>query len=46
MTEPLDTEMTYASVVSLDTVKLAFIAAELQGLKAVAADIGSAYIQA
>ena len=46
MTEPLDVELTYASVVSLDTVKLAFIAAELQGLKAVAADIGSAYIQA
>ena len=46
MTEPLHQEETYSSVVSLDTVRLAFIAAELMDMKAVAADIGSAYIQA
>ena len=46
MTDPIDTEATYASVVSLDTVRLAFIAAELQELQAIAADISSAYIQA
>jgi len=45
-TEPLHQEYTYSSVVSLDTVRIAFIAAELMGLDVVAADIGSAYIQA
>ena len=46
MTAPLHQEDTYSSVVSLDTVRLAFIAAELMGMDIVAADIGSAYIQA
>ena len=46
MTDPLDTEATYAPVVTLDSVRLAFIAAELQELTIIAADIGSAFIQA
>ena len=46
MTEPLPQEETYSSVVALDTVRLAFVAAELMDMEIVAADIGSAYIQA
>ena len=46
MTDPIDNEYTFSSVVSLDIIRLTFIVATLMLLKVVAADIGSAYIQA
>ena len=46
MTPKLDTEDTYSSMISLDTIKLPFLAGELQDLKCMTGDISSAYIQA
>ena len=46
MIDPLPQEETYSSVVALDAVRLAFLAIELMDMEIVAADIGSAYIQA
>ena len=46
MTPKMDTEDSASTMVSLDTIKMAFIAAELMGLKVLAADITLAYIQA
>ena len=40
----LPKEDTYSGVVSLDTVKLAFVIAEMNGLQACVADIGNAYL--
>jgi hypothetical protein len=42
-TEPLDTDA-YAGVVSIDTIRLGFLIGELNGLQAVATDIGNAYL--
>ena len=46
MTAPLDPEEKYFSVVCLDTIRCIFIVSVLMDLQVVAADIGSAYIQA
>ena len=40
------TSLTYSSVVSRDSVRLAFLAAELNDLDVMAADIGNAYLNA
>lgn len=42
-TEPLDTDA-YSGVVSIDTIRLAFLLAELNGLTAIAMDISNAYL--
>ena len=42
-TEPLDTDA-YAGVVSIDTIRLGFLIGELNGLQAIATDIGNAYL--
>ncbi len=46
MTEKLDDNDKYSSVVSLDTIKMVFLCAKLTGLECLAADVTSAYIQA
>ena len=46
MTEKLDPEECNSSMISLDLIKFLFLAADLQELKATAADVASAYIQA
>ena len=46
MTEKLEIEDVTSTMISLDSIKLLFIAGELQGLKCMAADVTSAYIQA
>jgi len=45
MTPDLEEDL-YSGVVDLEVVRLAFVAATLQDLRVIAADIGSAYIQA
>ena len=45
MTPDLDDDL-YSGVVDLETVRIAFVAAVLMELQIVAADVGSAYIQA
>ena len=46
MTPKMDTEDSASTMVSLDTIKMVFLAAELMGLKVLSADITLAYIQA
>ncbi len=46
MTEKLDDNDKYSSVVSLDTIKMVFLCAKLMDLECLAADVTSAYIQA
>ena len=43
MTDTLKEDV-YSGVVSLDTIRLAFVIAEMNGLKACVADIGNAYL--
>jgi hypothetical protein len=45
MTQPA-TSMTYSSVVSRDSVRLAFLLATLNGLQVLSCDIGNAYLNA
>jgi hypothetical protein len=45
MTDDLDEDL-YSGVVNLETVRIALVAAILMELKVIAADVGSAYIQA
>ena len=45
MTPKLNTEDTYSSIISLDTIKLAFLAGELQDLKYMKGEISSAYFK-
>ena len=42
-TEPLDTDA-YSGVVSIDTIRLAFLLAQVNGLTAIATDISNAYL--
>ena len=46
MLPKIDEEESTSTMVALDTIKLAFLAAELMGLKCLAADITLAYLQA
>jgi len=46
MTPKVEPEYTTSTMVSLDIIKLLFIAADLQGLQCCAADVTNAYIQA
>ena len=46
MTEKLDSEEVSSSMVSLETIRLAFLAAHAQDLKCLSGDVTSAYIQA
>jgi hypothetical protein len=40
------TQLTYSSVVTRDSVRIAFLVAALNGLDVLAADVGNAYLQA
>jgi len=45
MTDPLST-LTYSSVVSRDSIRIAFMLAALNNVQLLAADIGNAYLNA